>query len=151
MTTMIKGFAISPNPGSLPGSSMRSVPTYDGLCPDHGVTETVALCSSVHRFGDLALSCAVCAGPVRQVITTVQGARIDDQENVGSERRDSTAGLNLGLPGRFVSIGRDRSGKERYDYVPRSGAEVGSNKRAREIAKAHNLTPLDSGRYRSSK
>ncbi len=87
-----------------------------------------------------ALNCPVCDLPAEQRFVSVQGARIDDMENVGADRRDGTAGLNLGLPGVTDSSG---------SYRARSGNEVASNRRAREIAKANDLTPLDGGRYRS--
>ncbi len=62
---------------------------------------------------------------------------------------DGTNRFNLGLRGVETSLGRDASGKERLAYRPISNAEVGSNQNARELAARHNLTPIESGRYRS--
>lgn len=76
------------------------------------------------------------------------GVRVEAMEDVGSERTDSTRGLNIGLPGEKVSLGRDATGKERFDYRPRVASETNGVK-SREIAKANNLTPHERARYRT--
>lgn len=76
------------------------------------------------------------------------GIRVEDSENIGSERTDWTAGFNMGLPGKKVPLGRDASGKERFGYRPYRSGEL-NNAQIREVAKANNLTPLERGRYRT--
>jgi len=110
------------------------VPTYDAVCSGCGLVE---ITRPIARFRD-PLVCPGC-GTTAVFKPSVPNCRIDDQVNVGSERRDGTAGQNLGLPG--VGEGRD--------YRPITGHELGSNGSARERAKRHGLTPVDSGRYRT--
>jgi hypothetical protein len=110
------------------------MPSYDAECAVHGIVEVVA------RMRD-RLYCPRCGREVEKRFLVCQGARIDDMINVGAGRRDSTAGVNLGLPG--VT---DKDG----EYRGITGNELGSNRRAKERAKAHDLTPLDGGRYRST-
>jgi hypothetical protein len=126
------------------------VPSYDVECPAHGVHEVTGRITEVHARGDAALACGECDGPVRMLVLSVMPSRIDDQENVGDNRTDSTRGVNLGLPGRDIPLGRDATGKERYGYQPITGNELGSNRRAQEYARSHGLTPLDNGRWRST-
>lgn len=93
---------------------------------------------------------ADCVADVTRIFTwdTLPGVRVEAMEDVGSERTDSTHGLNIGLPGENVSLGRDATGTERFGYRPRVASETNGVK-AREIAKANNLTPHDRARYRT--
>lgn len=115
------------------------MPRYDVKCPVHGVHEIVR-----PMRGGEPLRCEAevdCAETVARHFAPgcFAGARIDDMENAGSERTDASRGFNLGLPG------VTENGK----YRARHSSEVGSNRQAREIARQHNLTPVDGGRYRS--
>ncbi len=78
------------------------------------------------------------------------GIRIDDAENIGRERTDPrTAGVNLGLPGRSVVVGRKADGSAKMGYEPARSAEYNNNRKIRDHALANGLTPIDGGRYRS--
>ncbi len=90
-----------------------------------------------------------CDRAATQVITAPIGFRIEDMENAGSERGGDLGHVNLGLPGENVSVGRDSSGKEHFDYRPRVSAETSAWK-AREICKENNLTPIEGSRYRTA-
>jgi hypothetical protein len=135
------------------------VPRYDVECKTHGTTEIL------RRFNDdtpffceaevwsIGGASFLCAGPVKQVFSPIH-ARIDDAENAGAERLakgDPTGKYNLGLPGVYTELGRDATGKMRYDYRPRASSEVSSNAKAREIAREAGLTMADGGRYRSTR
>ena len=64
--------------------------------------------------------------------------------NAGSERTDSTRGVNLGLPGVTTDLGNGQS-----SYRSITANEVSSNRSAHEYAKRNGLTPSDSGRFRT--
>lgn len=107
--------------------------------------------SDVAAFGHGILACPVGACPVSIVVRDVQSARIDDSENIGSERTDATRGFNLGLPGVETVVGKRPDGKPKTEYRPIHSNEFGSNRSVQEYARSHGLTPLDKGRFRSSK
>lgn len=87
-----------------------------------------------------ATEAGTCPRCAKSQVEYLFGIRVDDAENIGSERSDPrTRGVNLGLPGRVVD-GR---------YQPAMSAEFNSNSKLRDHAKRHGLTPADSGRYRS--
>jgi len=112
---------------------------YDVRCVSHGITEIVRRMS-----GDRPFTCAVCDGPAERFFVpgTLPGVRVEAMEDVGSERGGDFGNVNLGLPGENVSLGRDSTGKERFGYRPRVASETNGVK-AREIAKANNLTSID--------
>jgi hypothetical protein len=125
------------------------VAAYDVFCATCGIKETVRPISERGPF-----VCPDCGGPAEQRFSPehVHHARIDDMENVGAERRDPrTHRVNLGLGGRFVEIGRRQDGSKVMDYRPITSAEASSVRKAKEIAREQNLTPADSGRYRSTR
>lgn len=125
---------------------------YDVLCPTHGVREIYRKMN-----GDKPLACPVdnCPDEVARYFSadSLPSCRIDAAgEDISMDQRvrDGSAKFNLGLPGVSSSIGRDATGKAKVAYRPISNAEVGSNHNAREIAKRNNLTPVESGRYRTT-
>ena len=120
--------------GSQIGRDNNPMPRYDIKCPSHGVVEIVRAMSDNSPYR------CECGAEARVVITSVMPARIDDQVNVGTERREQH-GMNLGLPGVTDSNGR---------YRAISSNEVGSNRNAKELAKRANLSPIEGGRYRST-
>lgn len=130
------------------------MPLYDVRCPDHGITEIQRLISEVRTLGAAAFACGVCNGPAVQHFGPEHAhhARIDDAENIGMERTDErTHGVNLGLPGRAVSLGKDEQGRERYGYEPIRSSDLSSNAAIRDYAKSQGLTPADGGRYRTTR
>jgi hypothetical protein len=129
------------------------VPRYDCDCSVHGLHETVSV-PSIAISG--SVPCAHCGVAARVVpVININGVRIDCAGDALTARDspqrvvDGSAAFNMGLAGVTTSLGRDASGKERLAYRAISHREVGSNARARELAKAQGLTPIDGGRYRS--
>ena len=125
---------------------------YDARCSVHGDFEAVAPIAEVFARGGAALACpeTACDARVEIVITSVQRARIDDSENVGSERKDSTKGVILGLPGRETIVGQRANGKAAIEYRPMHASEMPTRRAQVDYAKRHGLSPADSGRYRTT-
>lgn len=111
--------------------------------PDHGGPWRATAQEPATEQG----ACPRCAGSQSAYLF---GIRIDDAENIGADRRDPrTRGVNLGLPGVAETIGHRKDGKPITRYRPIASAELSSNRKLRDYAKAHGLTPADEGRYRS--
>ena len=86
--------------------------------------------------------CPICA---ERHVESGHFFRVEDMESIGSDRVGVAHGVNMGLPGSFYDIGGGRKG-----YRPAyASSDANSVWKAREIAKAHGLTPLDQGRFRS--
>lgn len=119
---------------------------YDVRCPEHGVQEVERSILLIAEPFRCPLS--DCGKAAEQIVCAPIGIRVEDMENAGSERGRDLGHINLGLPGRNVSLGRDASGKEHFAYRPVVSGET-SAWRAREICKEHNLTPIEGGRFRT--
>jgi hypothetical protein len=127
-----------------------TVARYDVNCPLCGIVE-VSAPMEFAMAGSLACSCGA---PAPQVFTAdhLAGVRIDagGEDSPHPQRRhDGTAGINLGLKGIDTVVGQRADGKPKLDYRPLTNHEVGSNRKAREIAKQQGLIPMGGGRYRS--
>jgi len=73
---------------------------------------------------------------------------VEAMEEIGMNRHDNTRGINMGLAGKFVSLGRDpKTGKEHFDYRPTTSAEANSVWNAHEPAQSQGLTPIDRGHF----
>lgn len=124
------------------------MPLYDFKCSTDGVFEVRAPISEAPSFA----ACPKCERVFPQYFgpANAASARIDDFENVGSERRDGTSGQLITLGEKKISLGTDAQGKEHFRYEPHRAAEVGSRRRFLEIAKTQGLSAGDGGRYRTT-
>lgn len=75
--------------------------------------------------------------------------RIDDWENIGQERTDSTQGEIITLPTIPVSVGRDKNGRERFEQRTPTVADYPTRRAFLDAAKAAGLSPGDDNRYRT--
>lgn len=135
---------------SLLRARMRPMRRYDTNCPACGVLETLA---TVEDAGLGMLRCPGCGdfaaqhfGPSNAVQMRVDSAGEDSKD----PRRiaDGSASWNAGLPGVETVIGQRRDGKPKLAYRPLSNSEVSSNRKRREIAARHGLTPTEKAAYR---
>jgi hypothetical protein len=126
------------------------MPRYDTFCEDHGVLETYA---SMETAGLGMLQCPTCLnfcpqsfGPANAVEMRVDSAGEDSRD----PRRvaDGSASWNIGLPGVDAVVGTRPDGKPKLAYRPLSNHEVSSNRKRREIAARHGLTPTEKAAYR---
>ena len=131
---------------------------YEIKCPTHGemtVQEPIAEVMAALAHGWAPFSCAValCEETCPQVFKPeyVHHARVEDMESIGSERKGIDRGVNLGLPGKFVEVGKHSNGKPRMAYEPTRSADASSIAKAKEIARRAGLTPADAGRFRSTR
>ena len=111
-------------------------------------------CGSEHLLeveGALCFNCDRASKPSRydSLLILIDAAGDDSQD----PRRvaDGSYRFNVGLPGVETVIGTRPDGKPATSYRPISNNEVGSARKAKEIAKRAGLVPLDAGgRYRSA-
>lgn len=120
---------------------------YPVRCPVHGAQEVYRPISQFRE--PFVCPEPECGREAAWIVTAPIGIRVEDMENAGSERGGDLGHINLGLPGENVSVGRDSSGKEHFEYRPRRSAEVNAH-RAREICKQNDLTPIEGARYRTA-
>lgn len=83
--------------------------------------------------------------------------RIEDYETLGQGRTDAsgrpdhrTEGTCVSLPDIPIPVGRDKRGRERYEYRPHTTADVPNRRAFLEAAKRAGLSPGDGGRYRTA-
>ena len=131
---------------------------YEIKCPTHGemtVQEPIAKVMAALSNGWAPFHCPLeeCYQASAQVFKTehVHHARIEDMESIGRDRRGIDQGVNLGLPGKFVEIGKHQDGRPRMAYEPTRSADASSIAKAKEIARRAGLTPADTGRFRSTR
>jgi len=131
-------------------ASMGQMRRYDTSCPACGVLETLA---TVEDAGLGMLRCPGCGdfaaqhfGPSNAVQMRVDSSGEDSRD----PRRvaDGSASWNIGLPGVDAVVGTRPDGKPKLAYRPLSNHEVSSNRKRREIAARHGLTPTEKAAYR---
>ena len=123
------------------------MPLYEIECPVHGRLDVFARSSELPAVWLCPKD--ECGAQSKRVFHAAY-ASVEAMDEIRSHDRDPrTRGLNLGLPGTFKSHGKDARGKEHFEYVPRTAAEASSTRKAREIAKQHGLTMIESGPKRA--
>lgn len=75
--------------------------------------------------------------------------RVDDWENVGTERNDATKGHIISLNNVAVSLGKDKRGRERFGHRPATVADFPTRRAFLDEAKRQGLSPGDGNRYRT--
>lgn len=134
----------------FPPTLGRMARRYDTNCPACGVLETVA---TVQDAADGALRCPACGDFVPQHFgpSSFPGLRVDatgDDATDPSRVADGSSRFNLGLRGIDTVCGTRPDGKPQLSYRPLTHNEVGSRRKAREIALRQGLEPAG-GAYRS--